>query len=31
MRENLAGVSTPNMAFTDHMKPAELATDKEIK
>lgn len=31
MRENLASVSTPNMAFTDYMKPTELATDKEIK
>ncbi|XP_063357240.1 regulator of G-protein signaling 21-like [Pelmatolapia mariae] len=31
MRENLASVSSPNMAFTDCMKPTELAADKEIK
>lgn len=31
MRENLASVSSPNMAFTDCMKPTELATDKGIK
>ncbi|XP_003453571.1 regulator of G-protein signaling 2 [Oreochromis niloticus] len=31
MRENLTSVSSPNMAFTDCMKPTELAADKEIK